>query len=228
MNQSNSSNTSTVAVGILDQCRRFIDKCLTHSFQYIVSRFKFASQLIDFMLDISSSITLNLNDYGNLFKWTQTLATEKEISDQIFLKSLFKFFTFITWNKNSSATLMKYLCQDLMHVYGIYRDFSSYVADLSTSDKFFNCITDESGQSMISVICDELANQLALLEWFISFKSDQSSIITFYKQLNCILECLKILLIIKLPSNSPHEIIIRILSKFYNFMISFCKSVSFI
>ncbi|CAF0898848.1 unnamed protein product [Brachionus calyciflorus] len=225
VNQSNSSNTSTVAVGILDQCRRFIDKCLTHSSQYIVSRFKFASQLIDFMLDISSSITLNLNDYGNLFKWTQTLATEKEISDQIFLKSLFKFFTFITWNKNSSATLMKYLCQDLMHVYGIYRDFSSYVADLSTSDKFFNCITDESGQSMISVICDELANQLALLEWFISFKSDQSSIITFYKQLNCILECLKILLIIKLPSNSPHEIIIRILSKFYNFMISFCKSI---
>lgn len=177
------------------------------------------------MYDISSSVNLNLNDFGNLFKWTQTIATDQECSDQIFLKSLFKYFTFITWNKNSSATLMKYMCQDLMHVYGVFRDFSTYVADLSIADKFFNVITDETGQSMISVICDELANQLSLLEWFISFKSDQSSIITFYKQLNCVLECLKILLIIKLPSNAPYEIIIRTLSKFYTFMISFCKTI---
>lgn len=224
----NSSNSSTVAVGVLDQCRRFIDRCLVHSSQYIISRFKLATQLIDFMLDIASNINLNLNDFGNLFKWTQTIATEKEIFDQIFLKSLFKFFTFITWNKNSSATLMKYICQDLMHVFGIYREFSSFVADLSTSDKFFNCITDETGQSMICVISDELINQLSVLEWFISFKSDQSSIVTFYKQLNCVLECLKIMLIIKLPTNASHDIIIKTLNKFYTFMISFCKTVFYL
>jgi hypothetical protein len=39
----------------------------------------------------------------------------------MFIKSTFKFFIFITWHKNSSAALMKYVCQDLVHLYGMNR-----------------------------------------------------------------------------------------------------------
>lgn len=169
-----------------------------------------------------------MKDYGVLFKWTQAMANERGVRDQIFIKSLLKYFIYITWNKNSSATLMKYLCQELIHVYGINHLFKSYIEDLSSIETIFGCVSDETSSSMIGVICDELSSQMSILEWFISFKTDKTSILSFYKQLNCVLECIKILLIIDLPPNSPHDILIKFLSKFYNFMIAFCKSVSYL
>ena len=66
------SNQSTVAVGILDCCRQFIDRCLSVHSKYTVNSLKLANEIVNLMLDIGMSMTLQVNDYGNLFKWTQT------------------------------------------------------------------------------------------------------------------------------------------------------------
>ncbi len=74
---------------------------------------------------------------------------------------------------------------------------------------------------------DELSNVLNLMEWFVTFKQDFAAMSQLYKQLNCVLECLKILLQIDMQVGSSQEQLIRILSRFYTFMIHLCKSVSY-
>ena len=76
----NCSNQSSAAVGILDLCRRFIDKCLTSHSNYVASALRLATQLIDLMYDVASCVNLQTNDFGILFKWVQTMTVNENIS----------------------------------------------------------------------------------------------------------------------------------------------------
>lgn len=134
------SNCSIVAVGILDQCRLFIRKCvrtaeIENDSNRVRSSIRLSTALLEFMYDISTlwSNSLSKNDLEALFAWCQNLAamksnrktihfkeiidyitlTSSNLDDPAFVKSLFKYFTFVTWNKNSSAALIKYICSHL-------------------------------------------------------------------------------------------------------------------
>jgi hypothetical protein len=76
----NCSNQSSIAVGILDLCRRFIDKCLLSHSNYVSSAMRFGTQLIELMYDIASSVNLQTNDYGILFKWVQAMTVNDSLS----------------------------------------------------------------------------------------------------------------------------------------------------
>lgn len=87
------SNTSIVAVGILDQCRTFIKKSImVDNINSRVKSMKLATQLLEFMYDISLSFstTLNKDDLQILFSWCQSLASTKTNSiNQINLATCF-------------------------------------------------------------------------------------------------------------------------------------------
>lgn len=74
------SNHSAIAVGLLDMCRKYIDKCLNCERQVLPNSFKLCSSVLDLMTDIAKTIKIDLNDYGVLFQWTQTLATHEYAS----------------------------------------------------------------------------------------------------------------------------------------------------
>lgn len=81
INQTTSqSDTSTVAVGILDLCRHFINKCLLNNRIVKTNSFKLASNLIDLMHDVGSIIELQMTDFNVLFKWTQNILVNEENS----------------------------------------------------------------------------------------------------------------------------------------------------
>lgn len=138
------TSCSTVAVGILDQCRAFIRKCLkTAEIDAARSQIRaracirLATSILEFMYDINtlSSTNLNKNDLDVLFSWCQSLASVKSnglldylfncfsffnlslscssftslLDDILFVKALLRYFIFVTWHKNSSAALMKYV-----------------------------------------------------------------------------------------------------------------------
>jgi hypothetical protein len=81
INQTTSqSDTSTVAVGILDLCRHFVDKCLLNNRIIKTNSFKLASNIIDLMHDVGSIIQIQMNDFNILFRWTQTILVNEEHS----------------------------------------------------------------------------------------------------------------------------------------------------
>jgi hypothetical protein len=46
----------------------------------MVNSLKLANEILTLMYDIGTSITLKINDYTNLFKWTQATFTGEYIS----------------------------------------------------------------------------------------------------------------------------------------------------
>lgn len=85
-----SSNQSTVAVGILDCCRKFVDRCLSVHSKYTANSLKLANEIVNLMQDIGLSLSLQVSDYANLFKWTQTTFSGEYIGNAKFnfLRSL--------------------------------------------------------------------------------------------------------------------------------------------
>lgn len=85
INQSTTqSDLSSVAVGILDMSRHFVDKCLLNNRIGRTNSFKLASNLIDLMHDIGSIIQIQMNDFNVLFRWTQSILINEENSIFIF------------------------------------------------------------------------------------------------------------------------------------------------
>ena len=97
---------------------------------------------------------------------------------------------------------------------------------ISSTDRCFYALNNENSVAIAGIMYDELANILSLMEWFISFKQDFAAMSQLYKQLNSLLECLKVLLQLNMEAGSCQEQLIRTLSKFYNFMIFLCKSLT--
>jgi hypothetical protein len=220
--QSNQSNLSTVAVGILDLCREYVNKCLISKTNLIGNSLKLATALLDLMYDVGNHVTLQMNDYSVLFKWTQTIASTDYIGDTLLTKSLIKFLIYTTWNKNSSAALMKYICQDLVHFLGFKQEnFSDSLAGI---ENIFSFVNNDNIPTILALVSDELFSILSIFEWFIMCKSDTSSMLLFYKQLNFVLESVHFLMVTQLATNY-YEILLKIIVKFYNFMILFCKSI---
>ena len=143
--------------------------------------------------------------------------------DPILVKTLAKFFIFITWHKNSSGALMKYICQDLVFIFQVSRE--SEVDSSNLNEQVFNCLTHDNVNLLMSAIFEELSSILDLCEWFISFKTDYNSMVHFYKQFNTLLESIKCLLVIDIETKSPQEPVLKLMTRFYNFMIVFCKTI---
>ena len=80
--------------------------------------------------------------------------------------------------------------------------------------------------TIILFVFDEINNQIGLFDWLISFKNDSAAIGMLMKQVNYILEAFESILMIELTPGQPQEALIRMLSKFYAFLITFCKKVS--
>jgi hypothetical protein len=176
------------------------------------------------MTEIAKSIQLQINDFAVLFQWTQSLATQECANDILFGKSLLKFFIYITWNKNSSAALVKYLCTDVVHYFG-QNEYSNDEIDST----FFNFLSDSNCTQIMQLIIDEQKNILSLFEWLLSYKSnfnDTQIITTFYKQINCLMQSINLLLQSDIPIGIHQENLIRILIKFYQFMITLCKHIN--
>jgi hypothetical protein len=212
------ANTSTVAVGILDCCRKLVDRCLCDGRKF--ASFRLANDILNLMHDIGLSLSLEKSDYANLFKWTQTTFSGEKIEDPVLLKTLINFFIFITWHKNSSVALMKYISHDLTLIYQV-----SPNQDETCNEQVFNCLARDNISLMMFSVYEELTNIIELCEWFISFKADYSSMCNFYKQFNTLTESIKCLLIIDVETKAPQEAVLRIFTRFYGFMIVFCKSI---
>ena len=119
---------------------------------------------------------------------------------------------------------MKYICQDLVYIFQVSKESA---ADASNSnEQVFNCLTQDNVSQLIVAVYEELTNIIDLSEWYISFKSDYQSMFHLYKQLNTLLEAIKCLISIELETHTQQEPLIRLLTKFYNFMIIFCKSLT--
>ena len=117
---------------------------------------------------------------------------------------------------------MKYICQDLVFLFGTPRDSG---ADAPATEQVFSCMTQENVSLLIGCVYEELQHIFVVFEWFITFKSDFNSMTHFYKQLSPVLESIKCLLLVELQKNFSPEPLIKLLVKFYNFMIAYCKSV---
>ena len=61
-------------------CRKYVDKCLNSERQVLSNSFKLCSSVLDLMTDIAKTIKINADDYGVIFSWTQTLATQEYAS----------------------------------------------------------------------------------------------------------------------------------------------------
>ncbi len=72
------NNRSVVAVGILDCCRKCVDRCLSGGRNKFAS-LRLANEILNLMYDIGLSLSLEKNDYANLFKWTQTTFSGEKI-----------------------------------------------------------------------------------------------------------------------------------------------------
>lgn len=195
------------------------------------------------------TIQIQMNDYHVLFQWTQTLATQEfasieikfitistkktyfnyhyhfsKLDDFLFSRSLLKFFIFITWSKNSSAALMKYACTDIV------RFFDTYIPDQEIGSAIFNFLSEKNSQFILNVIFDELTNITNSFEWLLSYKAKfevAAEISNFYKQIMCVMQSLHSLIISNLPpTGQVQENLIKLIIKFYNFMISLSKHVS--
>lgn len=89
------------------------------------------------------------------------------------------------------------------------------------------CLTNENATQIVQVMNEEIVNILSQMDWFITFKQDYGSMNQLYKQLNSVLECFTFLLKIDTRSGSfSQEQLIKILCKFYGFMITLCKNVT--
>ncbi len=140
----------------------------------------------------------------------------------MFSKALLKFFIFVTWNKNSSAVLLKHLCNDVVHY------FDSYDTEYQLEPAIFNFLSDKSASIILNIIFEEEANILNSFEWFLSYKpkfetSHEAS--SFYKQVLSLMNSLHSLIVASLPLGSQ-ENLIRVIIRFYNFMISLSKHVN--
>ena len=175
------------------------------------------------MHEIGLNLSLEKSDYANLFKWTQTQFSGEKLDDPVLVKTLTKFFIFITWHKNSSSALMKYICQDLVFIFQVSRANETDSSNLN--EQVFNCLTQDNVTLLLGAVFEELMSIMDLCEWFITFKTDFGSMSHFYKQFNTLLESIKCLILIDLETNSPQEFVLRLLARFYSFMITFCKSV---
>jgi hypothetical protein len=77
----------------------------------------------------------------------------------------------------------------------------------------------------LASICEELTSAIVLFEWFIAFKSDSDFMAPLYKQLGYMLDSIRFLLIADLPLGTCQELLLKLLAKFYAFMITLCKNV---
>ena len=174
------------------------------------------------MVDIANYVPIQMNDYGVLFQWTQGLSSQDSALDVVFGKHLLQFFIFVTWNKNSSSALMKYLCNDVVNYFGLTDRSQEIEASV------FNFFADDTSANILKIVFDEQANILSSFEWFISYKSkfdNVQEITTFYKQINCFMQSINSLLLADLPPGPIQESLMRVLIKFFNFMIALSKYV---
>ncbi len=117
---------------------------------------------------------------------------------------------------------MKYICHDLVFIFQVSKESDS----TSAAEQVFNCLTQDNVSQLVAAVYEELTNIIDLSDWFISFKSDYGSMIHLYKQIHTLIDSIKCLLNIDLQINTHQEPLIRLLTKFYNFMIAFCKSLA--
>lgn len=118
---------------------------------------------------------------------------------------------------------MKYLCNDVVNYYGLI----DRTQEIDTA--VFNFLADDTAPHILKMVFDEQANILDSFEWFILYKpqfGNLNEITTFYKQINCFMQSLNSLLLADLPPGPIQENLMRVLIKFFNFMISLCKYVS--
>ena len=120
---------------------------------------------------------------------------------------------------------MKYLCTDVVHF------FHTYNKDHEVEPAVFNFLSDKNSTIILNIIFEEESNILTSFEWFLSYKAkfeNSQETVAFYKQILCLMQSLNSLIVANLPVGQPHENLIRVIVKFYNFMISMSKHVSFV
>ena len=118
---------------------------------------------------------------------------------------------------------MKYLCTDVVHFYDTYNP------EYEVEPAVFNFLSEKNSASILSIIFEEESNILNSYEWFLSYKSkfeNNKEIGPFYKQVLGLMNSLNSLIVANLPVGQPQENLIRIIIKFYNFMISLSKHVN--
>ena len=81
-------NGSSVAVGILDCCRKCVDRCLAGG-RNKFAPLKLANEILNLMHEIGLSLSLEKNDYASLFKWTQTQFSGEKIGEYDFFSSFY-------------------------------------------------------------------------------------------------------------------------------------------
>jgi hypothetical protein len=97
---------------------------------------------------------------------------------------------------------------------------------IANTERCFTCLTTDNAPQIVTIMYDELGSIISLMEWFLTFKHDFTSMSQLYKQLSCVNECLRILLLVDIKFGSSQELLIRMLSKFYNFMLILCKNIT--
>ena len=118
---------------------------------------------------------------------------------------------------------MKYLCTDIVHF------FDTYNQDHEVEPAVFNFLSEKNSSIILNMVFEEEANILNSFEWFLSYKAkfeNSQETIAFYKQILGLMQSLNYLIVANLPVGPAHENLIRVIVKFYNFMISMCKHVS--
>lgn len=96
----------------------------------------------------------------------------------------------------------------------------------TAEDQTFNIYSHDNMQVILNIVFEELNAQIELFEWLLKFKSDANSTKLLTKQAVFVLDSLQCLLDLDAPAGAIEEQLLRTLSKFYNFMIAFSRSVS--
>ena len=227
------ASSSSVAVGVLDMCRQFVDRCLNNQTRQRQHTQRLATAIIELMTHMccgcstgGGGVTVRAADLGVLFKWVQTALTNEVNNEPALVKLFVKFFIAITWKKNSSAALMKYICKDIVCLLGSGGSADTTVgADTSVA---FACLNGEHVTLLTAIVCEEITSLFADFEWFMAFKAaDVAALGQLHKQLLFVLESLRCLLAtIDMQSGASQELLVRLFTKFYAFMNVFCKSVA--
>ena len=134
---------------------------------------------------------------------------------------------------------MKYLCADVVHFFKNYffaiatqhpnNRSTSSAAGTQSETNVFNFFSDKNFVPILNIIYDEQLNIIQSFEWFLSYKSkfETQQENAFYKQINCMMQSFCSLLEADLPIGPPKENLIKVLVKFFHFLVSLCEHVSF-
>ena len=96
---------------------------------------------------------------------------------------------------------------------------------MATLDSYC-CITPENFVSSVGVLSDELLSIIESFDWAV-IKSSSNSNVIHMKLLLFVVESISELVKIELDTYMITPIVIKILVKFYSYMIRFCKEVTF-